>query len=416
VRILLLSHQYPPETGFGGIASYTVTMSKALSARSHEVHVLTCWDSKEPSDTRDGEVFVHRRRNVRIPGLAKALRVPGVRQAADAVRVPPAQMSANPVLRWKTALTCYREYRRLGLEFDVVESPDWMAEGLLIALRGGVPLVVDLKGNLLTYTRSSGFEMTWHGKVSVAMERRTIERATIVTSPSMLTAEELVAAGWRNVADPTVIRRPVDVSTWTASSATATKPMILQVGRREAIKAPDVVLRAAARLKSTVPDLEVTFVGGTYGDIDGVPAGDRVDQLAAELGVNVNIVGYAPWTEMREWYERCRVVTIASRYDNFPNVGLEAMASGRPVVCSTRTGLAEMAHSGSNAIAVCPPDDDAALAAALAPYLCDAGVATAAGEQARRQAWDECRPDVIAEQRERVYQAAMATTGATTRR
>jgi D-inositol-3-phosphate glycosyltransferase len=303
----------------------------------------------------------------------------------------------------KTALTCYREYRRLGLKFDVIESPDWMAEGLVFALRGEVPLVVDLKGNLLTYTRSSGFVMTWHGRISTAMERRTVERATVVTSPSKLTADDLIRSGWKHLDDATVIRRPVDVSRWQASSAAGTSPMILQVGRREAIKAPDVRLRAAARLQPRVPDLEVTFVGGTYGDIDGVPAGERIDQLAAELGVRTNVVGHAAWTEMVGWYERCRVVSIASRFDNFPNVGLEAMASARPVVCSTQTGLAEMADPSSRAIAVCPPDDDAALAAALEPYLCDAALAAATGERARQQAWDECRPEVIAEQRERVY-------------
>src|SRR4051812_21905315 len=47
VRILMLSHQFPPETAFGGIASYTATMSRKLSERGHEVHVLTCWDGKE---------------------------------------------------------------------------------------------------------------------------------------------------------------------------------------------------------------------------------------------------------------------------------------------------------------------------------------------------------------------------------
>ena len=79
----------------------------------------------------------------------------------------------------------------------------------------------------------------------------------------------------------------------------------------------------------------------------------------------------------------------------------------RPVVCSTRTGLAEMADPSSRAIAVCPPDDVAALAAALEPYLCDEELATAAGADARRQAWEQCRPEVIAAQRERVYAEAI---------
>ena len=120
MRILFLSHQYPPETGFGGIASYTVTMSRALSERGHEVHVLSCWDGKEPGDTREGDVFVHRRRVPRVPGLARLLDAPGVRQVARPLRVPPDQASASPSLRMKAALACFREYRKLGHALTLV--------------------------------------------------------------------------------------------------------------------------------------------------------------------------------------------------------------------------------------------------------------------------------------------------------
>ena len=36
--------------------------------------------------------------------------------------------------RIRHAIICWREARRLGLEFDAIESPDWMAEGLIFAL------------------------------------------------------------------------------------------------------------------------------------------------------------------------------------------------------------------------------------------------------------------------------------------
>src|SRR5205814_7902668 len=145
VKILFLSHQYPPETNWGGIGSYTATMSRALSERGHEVHVLTCWDGQQSIDRMEGDVVVHRRQNVRIPGLRRFLRLPGVRAAARPLRTPEAQSSANPSLRLKTAITCYREHSRLAVDFDVVEAPDWMAEGLVFGLRHPIPLVVDLK-------------------------------------------------------------------------------------------------------------------------------------------------------------------------------------------------------------------------------------------------------------------------------
>jgi glycosyltransferase involved in cell wall biosynthesis len=405
VRILFLSHQYPPETNFGGIASYTSTMAQALSARGHEVHVLTCWDNTERIDRMEGRVHVHRRRNLRVPGLRRFLRLPGVRQAARIVQTPVEQFSANPMLRLKTAATCYREYRRLGLDFDVIESPDWMAESLLFGLRHDAPLVIDLKGNLLLYTRYSGWDLTWHGRLSNAIERQAVGRATIVTSPSRLTSDALAAAGW-NTADARIIRRPVDIGRW-SSVPTATKPVILQVGRLEAVKAPDVLLRAAARLKPTVPDIEVVFVGSSYGVIDGQPADRRVGELAEELGVTCRIIGQAPWSEVKDWYERARVVTVVSRYDNFPNVGLEAMASSRPVVCSTRTGLAEVAPEVDGAIGVADPDDIDGLAAAVAPYLSDQKFALEAGESARDYVSRSCTPDAIAAARESVYADAM---------
>jgi glycosyltransferase involved in cell wall biosynthesis len=409
VRILFLSHQYPPETNFGGIASYTALMSQALSTRGHEVHVLTCWENQMRVDRLEGNVHVHRRRNVHVPGLRRFLRLPGVRHAASVVQTPREQYSANPLFRFKTAATCYREYKRLGLEFDVVESPDWMAESLVFGLRREVPLVVDLKGNLLLYTRYSGWDLTWHGRLSNAVERQAVGRATIVTSPSRLTSDELAEAGWANTSTARIIRRPVDVSRWTASSA-ATNPVILQVGRIEALKAPDVVLRAAARLLPVVPDVEVVFIGSPYGLIDGQPPIRRVEQLAAELGVRCRVVGQAQWDEVKAWYERARVVTAVSLYDNFPNVGLEAMASGRPVVCSTRTGLAELASEVNGGIGVAEPGSVQALADGVAPYLTDQQYAVEAGNAARDYVERCSTPDVIAAQREAVYLEAIRSS------
>ena len=406
MRILFLSHQYPPETNFGGIASYTALMSQALSVRGHDVHVLTCWENQVRVDRLEGNVHVHRRRNLHIPGFRRFLRLPGVRRAARVVQTPTEQFSANPLFRLKTAATCYREYKRLGLEFDVVESPEWMAESLFFGLRHELPVVVDLKGNLLLYTRYSGWDLTWHGRMSNSIERRAVGRATVVTSPSRLTTDDLTSAGWANTSTARIIRRPVDVTRWTVSPA-ATKPVILQVGRIEALKAPDVVLRAAARLLPVVPDVEVVFIGAPYGLIDGQPPIRRVEQLAAELGVRCRVIGQAPWDEVKAWYERARVVTAVSLYDNFPNVGLEAMASGRPVVCSTRTGLAELAPEVDGAIGVADPGDVQALTDAIAPYLADQHYAVESGNEARDYVERFCTPDVIAAQREAVYLEAI---------
>ena len=80
------------------------------------------------------------------------------------------------------------------------------------------------------------------------------------------------------------------------------------------------------------------------------------------------------------------------------------MAGGRPVVCTSNTGLAEILD-GSGAGAVVPPDDPGALAAALRPYLADASLAAEAGTRGRELVRRICSPDRIAAERERCYLA-----------
>ncbi|MBV9471481.1 MAG: glycosyltransferase family 4 protein [Solirubrobacterales bacterium] len=407
MKILFLSHQYPPESGWGGIASYVATISRALVRRGHEVHVLCCWGHQEPVDRVEDGVAVHRRRNMRLRGSQRLLGAPVVSAAARRFRVPADQVGASPSWRLATAATCFREYRRLGVEFDVVESPDWMAEGLMFALRGSVPLVVDFKGNLLTYAHGGGQQLGWHGRLSNQLERTTVLGGTVLTSPSLLTMQFLAEAGWRKASSARVIRRPVDLQQWQVTPAHNTRPVIVQMGRLETVKAPDVLIRAAALLAGKVPAVEVVFVGATNGQIDGQPAGVSLERLAAKLGVQCRFAGHAAWSEMSHWYQRARVIALASRFDNFPNVGLEAMASGRPVVCSSRTGLAELADDADRSLAVVPPDDPAALADALEPYLADSRFAAEAGEQGRACVERLCHPQVIAAERELAYADAV---------
>src|ERR1700722_14186708 len=61
MKIALLSFEYPPETGYGGIGTYTWYQARALVKLGHEVHVLAGSSEPIPLTTRthDG-VHVHR--------------------------------------------------------------------------------------------------------------------------------------------------------------------------------------------------------------------------------------------------------------------------------------------------------------------------------------------------------------------
>jgi glycosyltransferase involved in cell wall biosynthesis len=109
---------------------------------------------------------------------------------------------------------------------------------------------------------------------------------------------------------------------------------------------------------------------------------------------------------VHDLYAACRVVAVPSRFESFSIAAIEAMASARPVVCTSRVGAAELIE-GSGGGTVTPPEDPDSFAAALRPYLLDPHLATTTGEAAREIALRHCHPSTIAAQREACYLQAI---------
>jgi glycogen synthase len=388
LRILFVSREYPPETGGGGIGSYVATMSRALVRLGHEVHVLACSDGAMPLDRVEDGVHIHRRRTRRfLPKLRR-------RMPATAQRV-------------EGAVACYREFRRLDATFDVIEAPDWFAEGLVFGLRGVRPLVAHLHSpfGLVEQYNPGSFHWTRDRRLADRLERISVARSVMTTSPSQLVADELLANGWLRT-QPVVIRYPIDLTSWDElPDAADSPPRILMVGRLEGRKAPEVLVRATALIRRDVPDVEAVFVGRPSLR-NGRSYRSWLEDVARDADAPCRFIEEVPREELRRWYGSARVVAVPSRFDNFPYAGLEGMAAARPVVCTDRTGIAELVED-TGAGAVIAADDHAALADSLRPFLLDPKVAAAAGREARELVARECGPDRIAVLREAFYREAI---------
>lgn len=387
MKVLLLSSELVPERA-GGIAAYTATIGPALAARGHEVHVLSCAPEHERRDEERDGVWWHRRRLI------------GGRRAPDHERY------RQSLTRLATATSCRKELRKLDVRFDVIESPEWMAESLFVGLTTKTPVVVNLHTPLHVLfafdVRRFGRDLRWADR----MERSAVRRARVVTSASSLLVEELRKDHWLSGAAE-IIPLPVDQHEWDAVEPVIdSPPSVLVVGRLEPRKAPEVAVEASALLAKEIEGLEVTLVGRSRGFRNGTPYGEWVAKLAQERNAPVRIESQIPHSEMRERYSRARVVVVPSHFESFSIAALEGLASGRPVVYTSRIGVAEVLR-GTGAGTEVPPNDPAALAAALRPYLTDASHAAEAGAQARKVARTHFSPDIIAEQRERCYEAAL---------
>jgi phosphatidylinositol alpha-1,6-mannosyltransferase len=205
-------------------------------------------------------------------------------------------------------------------------------------------------------------------------------------------ADALVADGWAAEHLPAVLGRPVehvpkgvDAERFSpgggqmrAALGLDGKLVVLAVGRLVPIKNMRLLIDAMPALLARVPSAHALIVG------DG-PEQDMLERRARELQVldAVTFTGYVPNADLPPYYRSADVFALTSTFDNSPNVVLEAMAAGLPVVCTDVGGVrafVEVAAGGS----LVPPGDATLVADALAAWLDDAPRRNAAAAHNRR--------------------------------
>jgi glycosyltransferase involved in cell wall biosynthesis len=152
---------------------------------------------------------------------------------------------------------------------------------------------------------------------------------------------------------------------------------LLFVGRLEAVKGVDVLLRAFERIRRAHPDAELVIIG------DGEQRGE-LEQLADELGASdaVRFRGWIGDGEVRSALASSTVLVIPSVWpENLPTVALEAIGVGRAIVASRVGGMAELVEEGRTGL-LTEPYDVGALAGALDTLLGDPDLARRMGEAA----------------------------------
>lgn len=160
-------------------------------------------------------------------------------------------------------------------------------------------------------------------------------------------------------------------------------PVLLCSGRAVPEKGMDVAVAAMVDVLGAVPDARLIVAG------DG-PVRPALGRQAGALGIadRVELVGWVPPDRTHELAARASIVLVPSRIEGFGIVALEAALMARPVVASAVGGLTEAVEDGVTGVLV-PPEEPAALAAAVTDLLREPGRARALGRAARRRALSE---------------------------
>jgi D-inositol-3-phosphate glycosyltransferase len=414
-RIATLSvHTSPldqPGTGdAGGMNVYILEVARRLAAANVEVEIFTRATSSGLPPVVEVTPGVSVRHIISGPfeGLAK--------------EDLPAQMCAftNGVLRAEAA--------HAPGYYDLIHSHYWLSGqvGWLARERWGVPLVHTAH----TLARVKNAQLAGGDRPEplareVGEEQLVTEADRLVANTSVEARELVTRYGAPperlSVVEPGVdLERfqPPSVGCRRAVAAAARRRLGLPtqgyvvafVGRIQPLKAPDVLLAAAAALRGLDPALAaaltVVIAGGPSGS--GLDRPTALIDLAASLGISESVRFLPPLTgdDLPALYRAADVVAVPSYNESFGLVALEAQACGTPVVAASVGGLVTAVRDGVSGLLVDghdPVDWAHALRSILASPDLRASLAVGAADHAQSFSWERTASGLLT-----VYREAMA--------
>jgi len=256
----------------------------------------------------------------------------------------PATRAARLLLPLRRVRALHRLLR--AERFDVAVSFLTKINVLALLARFGTatPMIVSERNNPLRQRASFVWRMLldrlYPGAAAIVMQT---ERSKACL-PSAQRARAVV------IPNPMLAPRP--------EPRTPAPPTMVAVGRLNEQKGFDLLLDSFAAISGQVADWRLVIFG------DG-PDRARLEQQIERLGLAGRVALPGASATPAAWIAACDLFVLSSRYEGFPNVLAEAMASGLPVVAfDCDFGPAEMITDDVDGLLV-PSEDSGALAAAM---------------------------------------------------
>jgi glycosyltransferase involved in cell wall biosynthesis len=399
----MVATSYPRFDG-DTVGTFMPPIAEGLAALGHEIHLVLPWHPRWARSRAERGVIFHPFKYAPLEslnafGYAGSLNA-DVSMKTTAVVATPLAVAAG-----------VRAARRVIRDVDAtLVHAHWVVPGGVMAAAacGGRPLVISLHG--------SDVYMAERHRVVGAAARRAFARAAMVTACSddlRLRAFRLGADADRAVTIPYGVDterfrpRPDERSgTRRAWGAEAGDEVVFAAGRFVKKKGFEYLLDAVAALAPRRARLRLVLAGG--GDLEG-ELRDRIHRLG--LDGRVTLPGIVGQDDVGRGQAAADVVVVpsirddAGNVDGLPNVVMEALASGTPVVATPAGGIASVVQDNATGLLV-PERDPGALSAAIEGLLADPARARRLGTAAREWAISHATWASTAESFDRVYERA----------
>jgi glycosyltransferase involved in cell wall biosynthesis len=407
-RVVMITSSYPRFPG-DTVGTFLEPIAHGVARLGHEVHVVLPWHPRLARPAREGDVYFHPFRyapvaRLNVFGYAEALRADVSLRLAATASAPLALASA-----WHTARRVARDVRA------TVVHAHWVIPGGAVgaALPRRYPLVVSLHG-------SDVFVAERHaviGRVARAVFRR-CDWVTACSDDLRRRALALHAPADRSETVPYGVDaerfRPNAEARARWRATLGLRPdqrLVAAAGRLVRKKGFEYLIDAMGEIGQCWPDA-VLAIGGA-GDLQ-----EELERRAATCGAGGRVVftGVLKQDQVAELLAAADVVAVPSVHDDagnvdgLPNVVMEALASGTPLVATTAGGIAAVAREGENALLV-DERDPAALARAIGLLLGNEALRRRIGDAARRDMIERHSWEWVARRFEACYLSAQRHMG-----
>ncbi len=383
---MMLTWEFPPRI-IGGISTHVYHLSRALVEKGTSVRVITCDFPKTPAEEIIDGVPVSRVDSGRVPESNFLLWIYHLNS----------QMISKTTELFETE------------RFDLIHAHDWVVGRAAVELKNrlGLPLISTIHATEIG--RGGSLDGEYRGKV------RDIERLLVEQSDGIICCSNYMLDHIQHVLGAVktkirVIPNGVEASRFNngrqpqliPAGISKDRKTILYVGRIVREKGIFTLLDAFEKLRKQGKDVSLVLVG------EGPLKEDLAKEvLRRKLNDRVKLAGFVDEKKLVSLYNSSDVFVLASHYEPFGMVALEAMASRIPVVVSDVGGLSEIVEDGITGVKV-PASDPRALAEGILRVLDDPELAEQMTENAYRVVQERYRWDMIAEKTIEVYRTRPA--------
>lgn len=374
----------PGEGDAGGMNVYIHELAQTMAGRGIEVDVFTRAASPDVEPI------------VRVSDKYRVIHIP-----AGPMHPVPISGLTDSVFEFAEAVIGWAEAN--DRQYDLVHSHYWLSgwAGLMVKRILDLPLANSFHtlGRVKDATRRNDEPAS--ALVRIAAEHEVIAGSDCVIGSTPYEAEDLLdhyeADPARLCVSPPGINHevfcPGDSSEARRELGLSTEgPIVLFVGRIQALKAPDVAVAALALVREKVEDARLVIVGGASGP-GGTAELARLHAMVDGLGLveAVTFVEPQPHEDLAKFYRAADAVILPSRSESFGLVAVEAQACGTPVVAAHAGGLSFSVADDESGFLVSPGSAEN-YAARLVELLSDEELAErlskGAVEYAKQFSWE----------------------------